>query len=70
MEIIQKSFDDKIYYLVGEFEFKFGVIYKFSNLEDTIYAKKENDEFMKITNSRILKKIEKEFESLKIEDVI
>lgn len=70
MEIIQKEFDNKIYYCVGEFEYKFGIIYKFSNLEDTIYVKKENNEFIKITNNRILKKIEKSFESLKIEDVI
>ncbi len=70
MEIIQKVFDNEIYYYINKFEFKFGVIHKFSNENNTIFCKKENNEFVQITNKRILRKIEKEFEELKIEDVI
>ena len=70
MKIIEKIFDNETFYYIGEFSFKFGKIYKFSNKKETIFCTKQDEDFGKITDKRIMKKILKEFQELKIKDVI
>lgn len=70
MKIIEKIFDNETFYYIGEFGFNFGTIYKFSNKKETIFCTKQDEDFLKITNKKIIKKILKKFEKLKIKDVI
>lgn len=70
MKIIEKIFDDETFYYIGEFNFKFGKIYKFSNKRETIFCTKQDETFLKITDKKILNKILKNFKELKIKDVV
>lgn len=70
MKVIEKFFDNEKYYYIGEYKIKSKTIYKFANQKKVIFCTKEDDEFFRITDNKKLKKIQKEFEELKIEDVI
>lgn len=70
MEVIEKLFDNKKYYYIGEFTFEFGTIHKFANQLEVIFCTKQDDKFLKITDKKTLNKIKKEFKELKIEDII
>ncbi len=70
MKIIEKLFDNETFYYIGEYSFKFGKIYKFSNPKETIFCTKQDENFFKITDKKIIKKILNRFEELKIKDLV
>ena len=70
MKILQKVYNNETYYYINKYEFSFGTIHKFANQEKVIFCKEENNEFIVIHNKRILKKIMKNFENIKIKDII
>lgn len=66
----EKIFNGEKYYYIDEYDFKFGRIYKFANLNSHKYCFKENGNFIEIKNKRILNKIKKEFYDIEIKDII
>ena len=70
MEIKEKIYNNEKYYFINEYKFKFGIIYKFANLENTIFCTKVENDFCIITDKKMLNKIKKEFEKIKIKDIV
>lgn len=61
--------DNKKFYYIDKYECKYGEFYKFANLSEIIYMIKENEEFVKITDKKYLREIEKIMKKFEIRDV-
>lgn len=71
MEIEKLTIDGIVYYLVNEYLFKFGHFFKFiSDEEEIIYCTKTDNIYEKVTDKRILKKLNNEFKEIIIKDIV
>lgn len=70
MEKEEKIFNNEKYYYIAEYDFKFGKVYKFANLNNQKYCFKEDGNFVEIKNKKILKKLKKEFYEIESKDII
>ncbi len=70
MKIIEKEYNNQTYYYIDNYKFPFGIIHKFANDEKVIFCIYENNNFEVITNKRLLRKIMKSFETLKMKDIV
>ena len=70
MKIIEKIFNGEKYYNIDKYNFPFGTIHKFANQNDVIFCMEENNDYKIITDKKLLKKIMKNFDNLKIKDIL
>lgn len=71
MEIKTLEIDGKIYYYVNEYTFEFGTFHKFATIdEEVVFTIKEDEKYEVVTGKRILKKLQKEFNEIKIKDIV
>lgn len=70
MEIFEKEFNNKKYYFIGEYKFKFGTVYKFSSDDETIFCEKIEEDFKIIKEKRKLKEINNFFNKVTMKDVL
>jgi len=55
--------DGKIFYLVGNYKFNIGTVYKFSTFDENLYAIKKEGQYVKIENKLLINKLDTFFNS-------
>lgn len=71
MEIEKLEYNGQDYYYVNKYIFKYGIFYKFANInEDILFCEKEEDNYIPVVNKKILKKLNKEFKDIIIKDIV
>ncbi|HIT71922.1 MAG TPA: hypothetical protein IAD08_08460 [Candidatus Scatovivens faecipullorum] len=70
MKIEEQIFNNEKYYLINEYNFKFGKVYKFANVTNTIFCREINGRFVIINDRKMLKKIQNTFTKLEIKDIV
>ncbi len=70
MKIEEQIFNNEKYYLTNEYNFKFGKVYKFANVTNTIFCREINGRFIIINDRKMLKKIQNTFTKLEIKDIV